>query len=80
MFCPQRHKGKDEAFVEKVTLVGNEGEGRCEKAYIKLRYNRNPVPGDKFSSRHGQKVIPPLPLPPPPLPPLPHPFNSPPSP
>lgn len=53
----QRHKGKDEAFVEKVTLVGNEGEGRCEKAYIKLRYNRNPVPGDKFSSRHGQKGV-----------------------
>ena len=38
--------------VQDVKLIGTDGS---PKAVIKLRIERNPVIGDKFSSRHGQK-------------------------
>ena len=54
----KRHKMSEPAFVEEVRLLGSDAsDARCEKASIKLRINRNPVPGDKFSSRHGQKGV-----------------------
>ena len=37
-------------------LDGNKEKG-VQKVSIKYRYNRNPVVGDKFSSRHGQKGV-----------------------
>jgi len=51
--------GTDPAIVDRVvfaqtpTTKNNRG---C-RAVITLRYNRNPVIGDKFSSRHGQKGV-----------------------
>lgn len=49
-------KGEEVAHVEQVTLVGDKS-GLRQHANIKMTYNRNPVIGDKFSSRHGQKGV-----------------------
>jgi DNA-directed RNA polymerase I subunit RPA2 len=60
------HKDQESAFVETVRIIGNtdsassglfktKKNGVLRKISITLRYRRNPVIGDKFSSRHGQK-------------------------
>ena len=49
-------QGTEPAVVEAVRLLGTE-DGCLQKAKIRLRYNRNPIVGDKFSSRHGQKGV-----------------------
>uniref|UniRef100_A0A383WM53 DNA-directed RNA polymerase subunit beta n=1 Tax=Tetradesmus obliquus TaxID=3088 RepID=A0A383WM53_TETOB len=51
-----KHKGEEVAHVEQVTLVGDKS-GMMQRANIKMSFNRNPVIGDKFSSRHGQKGV-----------------------
>lgn len=43
--------------VDQVRVIGEGGEQEIRHATIKLRYNRNPVIGDKFASRHGQKGV-----------------------
>lgn len=54
----KRHKSSEAAVVEEVRLLGADSSGApCERVKIKLRVNRNPIPGDKFSSRHGQKGV-----------------------
>jgi len=52
-----KYKSKELAYVDEVRIQGNGDNPLIQNATIKLRYNRNPVIGDKFSSRHGQKGV-----------------------
>lgn len=51
---PKLHKFKDneDARVETIRLMANEKSNDINFGFT-LRYGRNPVIGDKFSSRHG---------------------------
>ena len=49
-------KGEEVGMVEQVAIVGT-ADPNLQRANILMRLNRNPVVGDKFSSRHGQKGV-----------------------
>jgi len=50
-------KGVTEKCIVSEVRVIKETKGRASSVGIKLLLNRNPVIGDKFSSRHGQKGV-----------------------
>lgn len=56
-----KHKEKEKACIQSVRLLGqqgsNSGSRGDEKVSLTLRFPRNPVIGDKFASRHGQKGV-----------------------
>ncbi|XP_071158237.1 DNA-directed RNA polymerase I subunit RPA2-like isoform X2 [Mytilus edulis] len=54
----ERYRKSEPSYVDHIKIIGNDtGTGDMEKVCIVLRIVRNPIVGDKFSSRHGQKGI-----------------------
>ncbi|QKX60724.1 uncharacterized protein TRUGW13939_07870 [Talaromyces rugulosus] len=53
--APMTYKLPDPAYIDKVMISVTEGEGNIYK--VLTRQTRRPEPGDKFSSRHGQKGV-----------------------
>ncbi|CAN0862970.1 DNA-directed RNA polymerase I subunit 2 [Linum grandiflorum] len=49
-----KQKGSEVSYVDFVAL---DMKNQAQKAIIRSRHPRNPVIGDKFSSRHGQKGV-----------------------
>lgn len=54
----QKHKEAEPAIIDQINMIGSSSQAsEFTKASVKLRFCRNPVIGDKFSSRHGQKGV-----------------------
>lgn len=52
------YKSSEPAYVHEVKLLGDDnGDQEFQSLTVKLRVNRSPNIGDKFSSRHGQKGV-----------------------
>jgi DNA-directed RNA polymerase I subunit RPA2 len=54
----EKYKEGEDCFVDEVRVIGSEnGNEVAQTISIKLRIPRQPIIGDKFSSRHGQKGV-----------------------
>ena len=53
----ERFKSFEPAIIDQVRLIGGDGNGHCQRVCIKFRMPRNPIIGDKFASRAGQKGV-----------------------
>ncbi|KAG7195128.1 DNA-directed RNA polymerase I subunit rpa2 [Scheffersomyces spartinae] len=52
------YHSSEPAYIEEVKLLGDDnGDQECQQLTIKYRITRQPLIGDKFSSRHGQKGV-----------------------
>ncbi|KAM7263040.1 hypothetical protein ACFE04_000723 [Oxalis oulophora] len=51
-----KRKGSEQVYVDYVS-VDMKSKNHPQKVNIRLRHPRNPIIGDKFSSRHGQKDV-----------------------
>lgn len=51
----KNYKDNEPCYLQQVTVVNKEN-GEIS-IVLKLRFNRNPIIGDKFASRHGQKGV-----------------------
>jgi DNA-directed RNA polymerase I subunit RPA2 len=51
------YKDNEPAHVDQIRIFSSEKDIFEININIKYRYNRNPIIGDKFSSRHGQKGV-----------------------
>eukprot|EP00826_Nyctotherus_ovalis_P054250 TRINITY_DN7093_c0_g2_i9.p1 TRINITY_DN7093_c0_g2~~TRINITY_DN7093_c0_g2_i9.p1 ORF type:complete len:517 (-),score=141.83 TRINITY_DN7093_c0_g2_i9:25-1443(-) len=51
------YKDIETAYVEEIKVLGSDSPNGSPDIMYKMRYTRNPVIGDKFSSRHGQKGV-----------------------
>lgn len=51
------YKDAEDSTIESVILCSKKEKESHNLINLKFRYNRNPVVGDKFSSRHGQKGV-----------------------
>ena len=57
-FWVEKYRHDEPAYVETVKVLGHEhGNQKMNKIAITYRVQRNPVIGDKFASRAGQKGI-----------------------
>ncbi|PRP80117.1 hypothetical protein PROFUN_12271 [Planoprotostelium fungivorum] len=60
-FSVKKYKTNEECYIDDILVIdphnAHDQKVGPEHVVIKLRYNRNPVIGDKFSSRHGQKGV-----------------------
>ncbi|CAH1788832.1 unnamed protein product [Owenia fusiformis] len=54
----QKYKSMEPAYIDHIKILGSDfGVDELQQVLIVLRIVRNPIIGDKFSSRHGQKGI-----------------------